>query len=195
MNETISYYNNNAESFIEGTVNADMSHIYAMFERHCKPNGKVLDFGCGAGRDTKYFLGKGYRVDAIDGSEELCKKASAYTGIPVKHMYFNELNVCEEYDGIWACASILHVAKDEVADILSRLNRALVNGGCLYLSFKYGSFTGMRNGRFFTDLTEETFKEILKTIPSLTLVESAVTDDVRVDRAERWLNLILKKQA
>ena len=193
MNETIAYYNHHADTFVDGTLNADMSSLYALFEKYCRPNSKILDFGCGSGRDTKHFLEKGYQVDAIDGSEELCKIASEHTGIHVRQMYFNELDADQEYDGIWACASLLHVAKEDLPGILGLLSNALVEGGILYLSFKYGSFSGVRNGRFFTDLTEESFLSIVSGIPSFCFLETAITGDVRAGHEERWLNLVLKK--
>lgn len=194
MDKTILYYDNNAAPFVESTINADMTQLYGFFEKHCKPGGRILDFGCGSGRDTKYFLNQGYLVDAIDGSKELCKIASEYTGVSVKHMLFNELNANEVYDGIWACSSILHVPASELPDILSRLCRALTIGGYLYTSFKYGNFSGNRNGRFFTDFTEETFNAMLLNVPGLHLIETAITGDVRIGREhEQWLNLVLKR--
>ena len=89
------------------------------------PASYILDFGCGSGRDTAYFLSRGYQVDATDGSEELCRFASDYTGIKVKHQLFQELEEVEKYDGIWACASILHLAKCELLEVLHKMCRAL----------------------------------------------------------------------
>ena len=109
-------------------------------------------------------------------------------------MYFHELNAVEQYDGIWACSSILHVPVDDLPNILIRLYRALVVGGCLYTSFKYGDFSGDRNGRYFTDFTESGFRDLLSNIPGFRIVESAITGDVRAGREqEKWLNLIIKR--
>ena len=83
MNNTINYYNQNAESFIANTQNADMHLTQERFLRLLDENTSILDFGCGSGRDTKYFLEKGYQVTAIDGSAELCRLASEFTGIEV----------------------------------------------------------------------------------------------------------------
>ena len=194
MDKTVQYYDNNALSFVDGTLNADMTELYAFFQKYCTPGVAILDFGCGSGRDTKYFISQGYHVDAIDGSLELCKIASEHSGIAVKHMYFHELNADEQYDGIWACSSILHVPVDDLPDILSRLYRALVVGGYLYTSFKYGDFSGDRNGRYFTDFTESSFQDLLSKIPGFQVVETAITGDVRVGREnEKWLNLIIKR--
>ena len=105
-NKTLDYYNQNAKEFVAGTVAVDFNEIQDRFVE--KLSGKnVLDFGCGSGRDTKYFLQAGLHVTAIDGSEEMCRCASEYTGIKVQHMLFQELNEKNTYDGIWACASIL----------------------------------------------------------------------------------------
>ena len=115
-NKTLDYYNQNAESFIQGTVSVDFKETQDKFLQSL--TGKtILDFGCGSGRDTKYFIESGYAVTAIDGSEELCKSASAYTGIQVKHMLFQDLNEVDCYDGIWACSSILHLPKEELKNI------------------------------------------------------------------------------
>ena len=123
-----------------------------------------MDFGCGSGRDTKYFIDNGYEVDAMDGSKELCKAATKYTGIQVHHMLFEDFNDSNIYDGIWACASILHLKKCELSDMIKRLYRALKRNGVIYMSFKYGDFEGVRNGRYFTYLTEESFDMLMEPI-------------------------------
>lgn len=147
---TLEYYNSKAKDFVSGTVNVAFNEIQDIFLEYIPVGSKILDFGCGSGRDTKYFLGKGYNVDATDGSEELCKIASEYSGIQVKQMLFEELNAIEEYDGIWACASILHVEKEHLSDVMKRMAIATKKGGVIYTSFKYGDFEGVRDGRFFT---------------------------------------------
>ena len=153
----------------------------------------VVDLGCGSGRDTKYFLEHGYRVDAIDGSAELCALASEYTGIPVKCQLFQELDASEVYDGIWACSSLLHLSYGELDEVLYRIEKALKPQGILYMSFKYGVFEGERNGRYFLDFTEEKLEQLLKKHISLQQLRNFLTEDVRPDREERWLNLFLKK--
>lgn len=194
MQKTLDYYIRNAREFIEGTAGVDFSRIQNHFLSLLPKEALILDFGCGSGRDTKYFLEKGFRVEAADGSEELCRLASAYTGIPVKQMLFQELDETEKYDGIWACASILHLRRDELPKVLMKICRALKRGGILYVSFKYGDFEGERNGRYFTDLTEETAEKLLESAPELKIKERWVTGDVRAGRgAEKWLNMILRR--
>lgn len=192
---TLSYYNKKAKEFVSDTVDVTFTEIQDIFLDYIPAGGKILDFGCGSGRDTKYFLSKGYDVDAIDGSVELCKIASEYTGIAVKQMLFEEMDAVEKYDGIWACASILHVEKNQLPDIIQKIAAATKKNGAVYLSFKYGDFEGVKNGRYFTYLTEESFEDIVQNIPTLTIDKLWITTDVRAGRGdEQWLNLILKKQ-
>lgn len=193
-NQTIEYYNENAKQFVETTANVEFYHMQNRFLDKLKAGAYILDFGCGSGRDTKYFLEQGYQVEAIDGSEELCKMASELAGIEVKHMYFQELSEVERYDGIWACSSILHLNHNDLEAVLKKMALAVKANGIIYTSFKYGTFSGERNGRYFTDMTEETFDELLQKIPELEIEEQWITSDVRPGRGEeKWLNLILRK--
>ena len=192
--QTLIYYQQNAEEFYTTTVSADMHDAQSRFLA-CLPDGAfILDFGCGSGRDTKAFLQKGYVVDAVDGSEELCRRASEYTGIPVRKILFSDLADIDKYDGIWACASILHLEKSELSEVFLRIANALKENGILYASFKYGTFEGLRNGRYFTDFTEDTLTEFMKDVESLVIFDKWITGDVRSGReGERWINILAKR--
>lgn len=194
-NNTLVYYNNNAEDFVEGTVSVDFKQTQDKFLELLKTGDYILDFGCGSGRDTKYFLEKGFTVDAIDGAVKLCELASSYTGIEVKNMLFQELDEFEKYDGIWACSSILHLPKKELKLVFGKMVKALKENGIIYTSFKYGEFEGERHGRYFTDFTLENFEEFLKDMDKLSINKYWITGDVRPGRGEeKWLNLILQKK-
>lgn len=194
MTETLSYYDKNADAFIENTKNVDFSQTQNTFMELLPRGGMILDFGCGSGRDTKCFLDHGFCVEATDGSEEMCRLASDYTGITVRHMLFQELDEHEKYDGIWACSSILHLGKNELAEVMGKMAYALKRDGVIYTSFKYGDFEGVRDGRFFTCLTEGSFEELLSAVKTLRTEKCWVTSDVRPGRGEeKWLNLILRK--
>ncbi len=194
MDNTLEYYNRNAEEFVQGTLSVDFTATQERFLAKLLVGVCILDFGCGSGRDTKYFLDKGYQVDATDGSEELCKLASEYTGTNVRQMLFEELDESEKYDGIWACSSILHLDKRSLKDVLRKMAAALKTNGVVYTSFKYGDFEGERNGRYFTDFTPEAFGEYLQGVPELQMEEYWITGDVRPGRGEeKWLNMILRK--
>lgn len=193
-NNTLGYYDDHAEEFYKCTVNVEFVTMQKRFMTKLNSGAYILDFGCGSGRDTKYFLEQGYCVDAMDGSSELCKMASKYTGIRVKNMLFQELAEVEKYDGIWACSSILHLPIDVLTDVIRKMAIALKDKGIIYTSFKYGTFAGERNGRYFTDMTEGTFAELLGEIENLEIEEEWITSDVRPGRGEeKWLNLILRK--
>ena len=193
--KTLNYYNENAQSFASGTVSIKFTEVQDKFLEKLNPDAYILDFGCGAGRDTKYFLSRGYQIDAIDGSEQLCRIASKYTGIKVRQMLFQELDEKEKYDGIWACASILHLPKKQLREVLENMYAALKSEGWIYTSFKHGKFEGERNGRYFTDFTTDTFKEFIHDMHGLKIEEHWITGDVRPGRGEeKWLNLIMQKK-
>lgn len=192
---TLEYYNKSAVEFYKSTVNVEFSTMQNFFLSKLEKGAFILDFGCGSGRDTKYFIEQGYHVEAVDGSWELCKLASEYTGIIVKNMLFDELSEIEKYDAIWACSSILHLPINEMEDVMKKMSAALKSNGIIYASFKYGTFSGLRNGRFFTDMTEETLAGFLKNFEDLELEEKWITSDARPGRGEeKWLNLILRKR-
>lgn len=184
MDNTIEYYNKNAEEFVQGTLSVNFTATQERFLSKLSVGSCILDFGCGSGRDTKYFLDKGYQVEATDGSAELCRLASEHTGIRVEQMLFEELDECEIYDGIWACLSILHLDKKSLKDVLKKMAAALKGNGVVYTSFKYGDFEGERNGRFFADFTPETFGEYMKEVQELQIEEYWITGDVRPGRCE-----------
>ena len=193
-NSTLEYYDQNAEQFFKTTADVDFTDTQDRFLQYLQLGSRILDLGCGSGRDARYFLGKGYQVDATDGSAEICRLASEYTGIPVRQMLFNELDAEEEYDGIWACASILHLPEEELRDVMHRIGTALKKDGIFYTSFKYGDFAGERNGRYFRDFTEESFREFLTDFHEFRMTDQWITSDVRPNRGEeRWLNVLLRR--
>ena len=179
---TLDYYDQNAEGFAAGTLDVKFTAIQDRFLGYLAPGALILDFGCGSGRDSRYFLSRGYKVEACDGSKQMVKIAGKTTGIPVKQMLFDELCEVERYDGIFACASILHVPSAALPDIFRRLKRAVKRDGIIY-------------GRYFTDLTEERLKALLveaDPIAPLVINDLWITGDARPGRnREMWLNAIL----
>lgn len=194
MDETLNYYNQNAEAFIAGTRNADLSGQYGLFLKYVPTGGKILDLGCGGGRDSAYFSSLGFGVTAVDGSEELCKRVREDYGIHAQCIKFEELAFREAFDAVWACASLLHVRKADMPGILGKVSAALKPGGVLYASFKYGSEERVSGGRFFNDYTQQDLDTLLTAENRLSLLEYWITEDVRPERAgERWLNFIARK--
>lgn len=194
-NLTIQYYNENAEQFVNTTLDVNFTEMQDTFLSMLRKGSYILDFGCGSGRDTRYFLEHGFVVDAVDGSLEMCKRASDITGIRVKHMLFDELNEINKYEAIWACSSILHLSYMQLVAVFNKMLKALKADGIIYTSFKYGDFEGVRNGRYFIDFDEEKLERLKKDVPALEVEKIWITTDVRPGRdEEKWMNLILKKK-
>ena len=190
MDQTISYYDENAEEFCKNTVDVDMSYCRDKFLRYLKSGDSILDAGCGSGRDSLAFKQLGYHVTAMDASAEICKEAEKVLGQKVLCKTFEELDDEKMYGGIWACASLLHVSKEKMEEVLYRLKRALKDGGVLYASFKYGKEEKTVNGRFFNYYSEQSLRGLLIE-NGFEVLESFVTQDVRVDmREEKWVNVV-----
>lgn len=194
MSITLDYYNYNANEFINDTKDVEFYDIQSKFAQIICKGGRILDFGCGSGRDSEYFIEKGFKVTAMDGSTELCKRASEYLGIEVRNVLFEQLDDVQLYDGIWACASILHVPSNKLNNVIEKMCNSLKDYGYMYASFKYGSYEGIRNGRYFTDMTEKFWNDIEVQIPNLHTKDIWITSDVRVGReSEKWINIIAQK--
>jgi len=191
--KTIDYYNKYAEEFTASTFEVDMESLYQPFLAELSEGARILDVGCGSGRDTLAFKNKGYQVEAIDYSAELVKKAKGLTGIEVRQQSFYELNESEKYDGIWACASLLHCERDRLTEVLARIFKALKPNGVCYMSFKYGNTDREKDGRSFTDLDENQAEALLEQFDNVQHIQQWVTLDQRPDRQEKWLNLLWKK--
>lgn len=186
------YYKDNKLEFIKNTINCDMSFHYNLFEKYLNNNAKtILDIGFGSGRDSLYFSNK-YEVYSIDPVEEFCNHGKELRLKNVYCMKVQELVYANMFDGIWACASLLHIPSYELVDVLNRCYNALKYNGVMYCSFKYGEYEGERNGRFFLDLIEERFRQYVSKT-KFQILETCITEDVRQDRNEKWLNVILSK--
>ncbi|EGT5649867.1 class I SAM-dependent methyltransferase [Cronobacter sakazakii] len=191
---TQNYYQAHAHVFFEGTVAVDMSSLYDAFTPHLPAGTRVLDAGCGSGRDALAFRQMGYEVEAFDACGELVALARAHSGLPVKEMTFSDLAAVERYDGIWCCASLLHLSHDELPTAMQKLSAALKPGGVWYLSFKYGEGEREQQGRRFTDMNEARLTTLLAAFPELSPQALWVTQDKRPERTEQWLNGLLVKR-
>ena len=193
MDQTNRYYTSNAKSFADSTFNLcnNMSTLYQMFLKNICGN-RILDLGCGSGRDSVYFQTLGFDVIGLERNTELAKIASDNGVDKVICQDIIEYHPTFLYDGIWACASLLHIKKTHLPALFNQLYDMLTTQGVLYCSFKYGDFEGYRNERYFIDLTESTFTQIIQH-SKFTLREVMITDDVRCDNKQQWLNVILTK--
>lgn len=194
MNQTISYYDKNAAEFCKNTIDADMSFCRDKFLKYLKTGAAILDAGCGSGRDSVAFKQLGYHVTAMDASPEICKEAEKVLGQKVLCKTFEELDDENVYDGIWACASLLHVPKESMREVLYRLKRALKDGGILYASFKYGDKEKVVDGRLFNYYNEQSVRKLMEE-NGFEVLELFATQDVREDRREeQWMNVVGGKE-
>lgn len=194
--DVLAYYNNNAQTYFDQTINGSLQENYDRFLSHIPKEGYILDFGCGSGRDSKYFLEKGYKVEAIDGSIEMCKLASKYINQNVKCMMFDDLNEENLYDGIWACASIIHVEKENLPDILKKIVKALKTNGVIYTSIKKGSGYQIKEGKYYNHVTLEEINDVLKDLNMNVQVIDYFDTLSSVNRPDKpiWANFIIQKK-
>jgi SAM-dependent methyltransferase len=191
---SVKYYDREAEKFILQTVNVDMRTLYDRFLPRISPGASILDAGCGSGRDARSFLSLGYRVTAFDASQRMAEHASAIAGIKVLCMSFEEVRWQNTFEGIWCCASLLHVRNSKFKAVGERLLEALKPGGSWYLSFKLGQGEHIRDGRLFVDHSESSLHRILHALPQIADIETWVSEDMRPGRDERWVNAIATRQ-
>lgn len=193
---SVDFYDKNAGSFIDQTACVDMSSLYERFCGLLPKGGSILDAGSGSGRDSLAFSRMGYEVEAFDASKEMVDATLRRAGVPTCLMSFQDIQLNRKFDGIWACASLLHVPRIELINVLNQLSRHLHPNGVLYASFKYGDTEREKDGRYFNDLNEELLNKHLANVESLELLEVWKTSDRRQERSsETWLNCILEKAA
>lgn len=193
--ETLNYYNENAKEYFETTKNLKTTEIYKEFLSMVKPSGKVLDLGCGSGRDSLYFKNAGFDVTSVDGSIELAKEAEKLINQEVIVSKFEDFKSEERFDGIWACASLLHVRRENIGEVLRNLADNLNKGSVFYLSFKYGDDEYIdERGRYFNCYKEEGFEKMVSSIKEYKVKSMYKTGDSLGGRANlTWLNIILER--
>jgi len=191
--KTSEYYNLKAKKFYTDTIDVDMSELYVYFCKHLKSNARVLDAGCGSGRDALEFIKMGFKVDAFDSSNEMVKLANEQTGINAVLSNFLDYKSDVTYDGIWCCASLLHIPFNLLETVIKKMATHLKADGIWYVSFKYGNTEREKDGRYFTDLDEKLLQEIIGKIEGLELYSVWQTIDARPNRNDVWLNALIKR--
>lgn len=159
---TLGFYDRDPGGYVDATMGLDLSDARSRFLRHLDPGARILDLGSGSCRDTVAFRAEEFDAVPVDGSEGLCREAEARLGIRVLNLRFDELPFVEEFDGVWASASLLHVPSEDLPSVLLRIRRALVPGGVLYCSFKDLGQEGYRDGRWYRDLDPAGLRDVLE---------------------------------
>lgn len=191
--DSIEYYNRHAGEFYENTVDIDMHDYLDRFTAQLPDGGCILDLGCGSGRDSAYFISQGFDVTAMDGSEEMCNLASIHIGQEVLQLNFSEMDFEEVFDGVWANASLLHVPRSEMEDILTKVIRSLKKSGFLYMSFHYGEEEEEKNDRYYTNYNTRTLKELIAKFDKMELIEIKKSQDVIPERDTLWIYAMVRK--
>lgn len=191
--DTIEYYNTHADEYCAETRDVNMSGLYAEFGKYLKPGCKILDLGCGSGRDSKYFYDKGYQVVAVDPSIEMCKKTRELVPIDVLEMRAEDLKFENEFDAVWACASLLHINRKYMPLTLDKILKSLKSKGVLYASWKTGNDELTQSYRMFTNYSKEEVIDLFEASMSSLIVELWITQD-SIKRNISWTNVIIKKQ-
>ena len=195
--ESTEYYDKNTQDFYNRTVNHDMSESYHAFLALLPSRANILDAGCGPGRDARYFITKGHEVTAFDASIEMVRFCTKVTEQPTLHLKLQDISFQNQFDGVWANASLLHVPFDELRITFQKINQALKPTGILYASFKYGNEVERKaEGRMFYDLNES------KIIPYLEglfdIIEIWREEDkfswVALSPANAWLRMLARKK-
>jgi 2-polyprenyl-3-methyl-5-hydroxy-6-metoxy-1,4-benzoquinol methylase len=194
-NATIAFYDLHAENYFNSTVGVDMSECCDRFLRYLAPGDNIIDVGAGSGRDMHYFLSRGYKVDGIDASSELCKLASEYTGVAIECQTIQNWKPRCTYKGIWANASLVHLSIPEIESFFAQLPVCLSEGGVAYISFKSSITTGVDClGRYFTNMTNEKLRQIIERNPAIRIVEIWDTEDNLNRNNIKWINVIVQKK-
>lgn len=194
MDKTQKFYSENAWTFFENTLDSNMKSIYKNFEKNLKPKDKILDLGCGSGRDSIYFKNKGFKVVSIDYSKELCKIAKEKLNLDIVCMDMRDIHYSNEFNGIWACASLLHIEKKEILELLETCYNSLQDKGIMYLSFKQGQGEREIEKRFFNFYDEDTLIRLIS-CTKFKINKIWITEDVRKEHIDvKWLNAIIRKE-
>jgi 2-polyprenyl-3-methyl-5-hydroxy-6-metoxy-1,4-benzoquinol methylase len=197
MTYSVSYYDKNADSFFERTAYRDMSSAYNKFLPLIPKTGHILDAGCGVGRDGKHFKQQGYTVTLFDASSSMVEKAQKHVGQEVLKLTFEDLDFQEEFDGVWACASLLHVPYDSMQNALQNIHKALKPNGIFYASYKRGESDMVVGDRHFYNMNEEKITPYLSSLFEIIELWSNAdgVSQVAPSPEKQWFNLLCRKKA
>lgn len=196
--DSIEYYNTHANEYFQKTVDIDMQNHWDAFISLLPEGASILDLGCGSGRDSAYFLSCGYDVTMLDASYEMCKLAHIHTGHEVLNLLYEDMDFYDVFDGIWACASLVHIPRNRIDGILQKIIQALKINGIMYMSFHYGEFEGIRDGRYFTDYRGRMLRELIMRQANAELVDMQICKDSKTSKAgddieHNWIYAIIRK--
>ncbi len=155
---TLEYYQTNAPRYTLSFGQAPSRHLDSFLDR-LEPKARVLELGCGGGRDSARIIERGFDLDATDGTAAMVKKANERFDVGARVMRFDELDSVAAYDAVWAHACLLHVARADIPNVLAAIYRALTPGGWHFANYKLGSGEGRDPLGRLTNLPDEAWLE------------------------------------
>ena len=162
VSSTDRFYEDHAVEYFSGTSGAQTQFVLDRFLSHLPANAAILDAGCGSGRDLKYFHSRGHCALGIDASTALVQMAAEYSGAPCEVVRIERISYEERFDGVWACASLLHLPRDAFRPALRSLNRALKRGGTLFMAVQEGQGEAiLPDGRLYVYYSEDDIRTSL----------------------------------
>ena len=195
MKDSIRFYNDNAKLYVNSIENANISDQLQHFLEYIPKGGKILDGGCGTGRDSLHMIRQEYNVTAFDASEKMAEIASTTTGLNVEVNTFEEIELPNAYfDGLWCMSSLLHVNRDNMLDVINKLYQSLKPGGYFYCTYKLRDHDFSDGSRHFTCYDEQSFRELIKQTKFQIESISELSDSRPNRDDEKWLCVLLKKQ-
>ena len=193
MSGTIKYYDENASYYFDSTSQVDLDPLYKEFLKYVPAGGRIMDLGCGSGRDVKWFRDHGYDAYGLDASERLVKIAYEKLGIPVEAGFIENWIADEAFDGIWCCASLVHLDDNRIDQFLSNLRHNLKKGGALFISVKENIDSGVvEDGRYFRDFNEGTLNALISHYKGFRIEKIWYTEDKMHRESFKWLNAIIR---
>lgn len=194
--ETVTYYNTFHADYDSKTRHLDMSENWTAFTRKLPVRASILDIGCSTGRDLLYFQAAGYLVEGLEPSKKLAEIARSRTDVPIFNISAEALSFQDRYDGVWACASLLHVKKSSFKNTLKVIIRSLKPGGYFYFSLKQGvGEIRAEDGRLFSYYTEQELRSLIDDLPEAELIDFWLSQDSARREDLTWLNCTVRRAA
>ena len=195
MSRTKDYYDSHATEYFEKTVEGDFDSFRMRFTSYLKENARIIDVGCGSGRDVAAFCKMGYNAEGLDNSKELAALAADKLGINITVEDMSTWKAEQPYDGIWCFASLLHLTDKELESFFSNLEYNLSPGGILFVSVKDGIETGFdEEGRYMRNFNQDELISMI-TEAGLEVLDIIHTEDAFGRGGFTWLSVIAKKAA
>ena len=184
--QTIEFYNTNAQKYSSYSYEHEKGELYQKFLNYLPEKGSILDAGCGAGWDTKFFLKNGYTVTALDASVKLLEVIETHKNLEKIESDFLNFKSKKIFDGIWASFSLQHLPKSDFKPALKILKNSLSKIGFFYIGIHKGN-KEIRDtlGRYYSYYAQSEISEIIKSLDlkilSLDKLESESFDGKKIN--------------